>query len=282
MDWLDTALNPKDFWGGYSYNANSSYCFSNVQPIETSAFPHQNDVSFPALTIPVCETDGDCSSKWTTAQDMLLTRLVKAHGTEWIFMARYFQGKTPSSLKKRWTNKLDPNIKKQRWTNEENDMLLKMFQEHGGNWKLIAKKLPGRPSTIIKNHFWGMAKRGKFLNSKGISSSAHQKSSSSSVESFYGALKLRETIVNGASNSPIKKMADDSVANSFLVASDEGRIDLMSLKLPKVELGSLSSEAKEDRLHLLYKCMSSVQSILEKAQEKIRKLDEQISCKLDK
>mmetsp|Transcript_5725 Transcript_5725/g.10229 ORF Transcript_5725/g.10229 Transcript_5725/m.10229 type:complete len:174 (+) Transcript_5725:1153-1674(+) len=172
---------------------------------------------------------------------------------DWVFMAHYFPGKTPSCLRRRWLNKLDPSIKKARWTNEEDDLIMKMFQEHGGNWKLMSQRLEGRPATVIKNH-------------------------------FYGALKRRVVSHKVAESKGITKLAEDSIVSSFFASQDdcdEG-IDLMSLKLPNVEPDSLTNEAREDRLKQLYKRMTSIEAILKKAQQQIRKLDEQINFKLIK
>lgn len=180
-------------------------------------------------------------------------QLVRTHGMDWVFMVHYFPGKTPSCLRRRWQNKLDPKINKARWTGEEDDLIMKLFQEHGGNWKLMSQKLLGRPPTVIKNH-------------------------------FYGALKRRVMYGKVAENKGITKLAEDSIVSSFFANQDsyDDSLDFLTLRLPPVEKDSLTEEAREDRLKQLYKRMTSIEAILKKAQQQIRKLDEQINFKLIK
>jgi hypothetical protein len=168
-----------------------------------------------------------------------------------MYIVNYFPGKTPSCLRRRWQNKLDPNIKKARWTDEEDAFIMQMYKEHGGNWKLMSQSLVGRPATVIKNH-------------------------------FYGALKRRVISQSVTTSMGITKIAEDSLVSSFFACPEESdeTFDFLSLKLPRVELQDLTQEAKEDRLKQLYRRMSSVEAILQKAQQQIRKLDEQINTKL--
>lgn len=240
MEWLDTAIIPNDFWVGMTCSANPQYTGLHDQ---TFAFPQSQELNLPALNFTKSEVN-DGNFKWSTAEDTLLLRLVKMHGNDWVFLANYFSGKSPSGLRRRWTNKLDPKIKKQRWTNEEDDLILKMFQEHGGNWKLISQKLEGRPPTVIKNH-------------------------------FYGALKRRVSSANITVSKSITKLAEDSIVNSFLTSNQDcdESFDLMSLKLPVVTSEELTDVDKEDRLKHLYKRMTTIEVILKKAQQQIRKLE---------
>lgn len=91
--------------------------------------------------------------KWTAEEDALLKRLVYELKFDWETMARYFPGKIPSQVAKRWINKLDPSIKKLRWTAEEDDIILSMISRIGHNWKEISKHLEGRPPDAVKSRF---------------------------------------------------------------------------------------------------------------------------------
>jgi hypothetical protein len=91
--------------------------------------------------------------KWSAEEDALLKRLVYELKFDWETMARYFPGKIPSQVAKRWINKLDPSIKKLRWTSEEDDIILSMISRIGHNWKEISKHLEGRPPDAVKSRF---------------------------------------------------------------------------------------------------------------------------------
>lgn len=91
--------------------------------------------------------------KWSAEEDALLKRLVYELKFDWETMAKYFPGKIPSQVAKRWINKLDPSIKKLRWTSEEDDTILCMVSRIGRNWKEISKHLEGRPPDAVKSRF---------------------------------------------------------------------------------------------------------------------------------
>jgi hypothetical protein len=253
MEWLDSALIPCSYWGTNFPFTGMLPMNMYMQPVQTSAFPQLEETTLPALFTPTSDTHSDSAFKWTTNEDKLLIQLTATYGPDWSKLANYFPSKTSSSLKKRWVNRLNPSINKTRWSKEEDELIIKMYNQLGGNWKLMSDSLVGRPPTVIKNH-------------------------------FYGALKRRAAPSKLAEMKGFSKLAEDSVVSSFLVNSEgenDEEFDLLSLKLPNVALEGLSAVEKEDRLRQLHRRIASIESILKKAQQKIRKLDEQINVKLE-
>lgn len=49
--------------------------------------------------------------------------------------------------------KVREKLTRVRWTSEENDRLIKLHHRYGNKWSKLAKELPGRSPTAIKNHF---------------------------------------------------------------------------------------------------------------------------------
>lgn len=64
----------------------------------------------------------------------------------WDVLATRFKHtvRTSKDVRKRWTGSLDPNLKKGKWTQEEDEQLLKAYEEHGPHWLSISMDIPGR------------------------------------------------------------------------------------------------------------------------------------------
>jgi hypothetical protein len=218
--------------------------------MQASGFPQPEGTILPALLSRTPESQAESAFKWTKNEDKRLVQLVSKYGPDWYRLTKYFPCKSSCTLKKRWFNRLDPNINKTRWSSEEDELIVKMYNQHGGNWKLMSHTLVGRPPNVIKNH-------------------------------FYGALKKRTVPKQLAEIKEIPSLAEDSAVNSLLVNSEDendAKVDLLSLELPTVAIERLSAAEKKARLKQLYMQVSSIESMLK---EKIRKLNEEINSKLE-
>lgn len=101
--------------------------------------------------------------RWTHSEDMYMVEVVQRYKFDWRKIAKHFPDKTISVLKRRWENKIDPDIKRTPWTPEEDELLQSLLKQVGPVWKTIAKSLPGRPPDVVKNRYYGHIKRMKDL-----------------------------------------------------------------------------------------------------------------------
>jgi transcriptional activator Myb len=87
---------------------------------------------------------------WSHEEDDLLIFLLSKGLRDWGKVARFIPGRTAKSCRERWWNHLDPTVKLQPWSANEEATLLKLHDELGSQWALIAKSLPGRTENMVK------------------------------------------------------------------------------------------------------------------------------------
>ena len=82
-------------------------------------------------------------SQWTGVEDKLLVQKVNEFGTQnWVIIARFLKGRLGRQCRERWHNVLNPTIVRRDWTEEEDDFILKMYQEFGSKWAKFSKMEP--------------------------------------------------------------------------------------------------------------------------------------------
>lgn len=186
--------------------------------------------------------------RWTVDEDKKLAKLAKVFKKDWSKIAEHFANKPPHSLEKRWTKKYDPEVIVGNWTQEEDDLILKLFEVEGSNWGRIARHLPGRVQSSVKNRFYGtirkrlpehvlerIAKRGKWQ-------------------------RLLSTIDNEA--------VDES---EILVNSASHSLNSMSLE----SRGSFTDDERRERLTVLTTRMQSLEVFLNHTKSQILRLEDE-------
>ncbi|EAY19115.1 Myb-like DNA-binding domain containing protein [Trichomonas vaginalis G3] len=91
---------------------------------------------------------------FTPQEDQILIKFFMANGPHnWSSLANVLQSRTPKQCRERWHNHLDPKINKGPWTHQEDIILAQKHSELGNKWADIAKFLPGRTDTLVKNRW---------------------------------------------------------------------------------------------------------------------------------
>lgn len=95
---------------------------------------------------------GRIKRSFTKLDDEMLTRAVQSSRfIEWNEIAKKLGKWSARQCRERWKNYVDPSLSHDKWTYEEDQILLKRFEEIGSNWIKIKQFLPGRAVNNIKN-----------------------------------------------------------------------------------------------------------------------------------
>jgi hypothetical protein len=99
-------------------------------------------------------------SKFTSDEDALLIQAVQRFGIlNWKTISNQIKTKNARQCKERWDNYLNPSINTSEWSSEEDDFLLKKFEEFGPKWVKISKFFFNRTDTQCKNRIQKLKRR---------------------------------------------------------------------------------------------------------------------------
>lgn len=203
---------------------------------------------------PCCDKTGFKKGTWTPEEDRKLAAYVTRYGCwNWRQLPKFAGlARCGKSCRLRWMNYLRPNIKRGNYTKEEDEIILKLHEQLGNKWSIIAEHLPGRTDNEIKNHWHTSLKK----ISKQQSSSSTQNPQPKKRSSSNRAKKQdRETsfsqnpiisaheILESSQWSPQQSSNNSEASTSTSTASSTTEI---STKSDEIILGELFGHAECD------------------------------------
>ena len=98
--------------------------------------------------------------QFTKFEDQVLRHFVMKYGTNrWEMAAEYLGTKNKRQCKDRWRKFLDPAIENDDFTDEEDQLLMKLYNEMGNKWVAMSKMFKGRTDIQLKNRFKVLQRR---------------------------------------------------------------------------------------------------------------------------
>jgi hypothetical protein len=91
---------------------------------------------------------------WTKEEDDALQQMkLRDPSMSWSQLATYVQGRCGKQCRERWNTILDPGIKHTPWTPQEDAVLLDQWEQFGNQWSIVARYLPGRSQTKVRDRW---------------------------------------------------------------------------------------------------------------------------------
>jgi hypothetical protein len=91
---------------------------------------------------------------FTHEEDQIILEFVRVNGAKnWNLLTATLENRTAKQCRERWYNHLDPAIQKGPWSLQEDQILAEKQMTLGNKWAEIARFLPGRTDTLVKNRW---------------------------------------------------------------------------------------------------------------------------------
>ena len=90
--------------------------------------------------------------QFSADEDIKLTQLVSEYGEDdWESIASNMPNRNTRQCRERWLFYLSPSINKNQFTVSDDMKLIKLYNEYGPKWKVIAKSFDGRTHISLRN-----------------------------------------------------------------------------------------------------------------------------------
>ena len=99
-------------------------------------------------------TKGKGKEKFTPEEDQLLLKLIDELGDkDWKAISEKMPNRNRRQCRDRYKYYLSPDVNRQPWTEEDDELLLKLYAQHGNKWTIISTFFPNRTDIDVKNHY---------------------------------------------------------------------------------------------------------------------------------
>ncbi|KAK3032251.1 hypothetical protein RJ639_037425 [Escallonia herrerae] len=104
---------------------------------------------------PCFDKNGLKKGAWSKEEDDKLKAYIQRYGNwNWRQLPKFAGlSRCGKSCRLRWMNYLRPGLKHGSYSKQEEDLILKLYDELGTKWSAMAEKLPGRTDNEIKNYW---------------------------------------------------------------------------------------------------------------------------------
>eukprot|EP00299_Pterocystis_sp_00344_P012542 c6037_g1_i2.p1 GENE.c6037_g1_i2~~c6037_g1_i2.p1 ORF type:complete len:176 (+),score=8.15 c6037_g1_i2:77-604(+) len=150
-------------------------------------------------------------NRWTPEEDRALSEAALSTTSakkDWVKIAERIPNRSAKQCRERWRNHVRPGICKGLWTQDEDLIILRGVKQYGFKWAVIARQLPGRTGSLVKNRYH------QTLRSTQQSEDCGHSASLSGCEQSSNDALLEPSDSDSSSNSETKPEPDTPVNQS--------------------------------------------------------------------
>ncbi|CAD8176810.1 unnamed protein product [Paramecium octaurelia] len=98
--------------------------------------------------------EANCTKLWDKNEDAILKQAYINFNGNWRSIAEQLPGRNMNQCSERWRSlKPQENKKKKRWEFEDDQLIIQLVKQYDQNWAEIAKHLPGKSSSQIRERY---------------------------------------------------------------------------------------------------------------------------------